>query len=282
VPYYNLSMKKIPEKTLGTVGRCIYCHTDRLPLKAEHIIPFGLNGPWKLLDASCGKCEAITSRFERDVLKTTFDTVRIALDFPSRRKKNRPKQLPLTITRGGKQEDVNLAVEEYPAVIGMPHFEAPAYLAGRDDEQLHTREFTGIQIGGPPIADVGKKLSAQSITFNAKFEPVGAFARLLAKIAYGCAVVAAGCDLSQLEDVYVLPAILGKADDVGRWVGGTEDQAIAVSDLHDVKFSLVDGDLLVNVRLFAQFNAPEYVVVGRTSYKSLTELELPEGAYEVY
>jgi hypothetical protein len=284
VLYYNLSMDKIPEKIVGTVGRCIYCHTDRQPLRTEHIIPYGLNGPWKLLEASCERCAEITSRFERAVLKTTFDTVRIALDFPSyRRKKNRPRQLPLSIKRGGKQEVVYLPVESYPAVIGMPHFEAPAYLQGGNGEQLRTTGFTGVQIGGPPIAEVGRKLSAQSIAFTAKFEPVGAFARMLAKIAYGCAVIVVGCDLSRLKDVYVLPLILGRADAIGRWVGGTNDQAVAVSDLHDVKFSIVDGDLLVNVRLFAQFNAPEYVVVvGRTSYKSVTELELPEGAYWIY
>jgi hypothetical protein len=276
-------MEKIPEKIMGTVGRCIYCHTDRQPLRTEHIIPYGLNGPWKLLEASCETCAAITSRFERDVLKTTFDTVRIALDFPSRRKRDRPRQLPLSIKRGGKQEVVYLPVEYYPAVIGMPHFEAPAYLEGQDGEHLRTIGFTGVQIGGPPAAEVGRRLSAQSIAFAAKFEPVGAFARLLAKIGYGCAVMAVGCDLSRLEDVYVLPLILGRADDIGRWVGGTTDQAVAVSDLHDVKFSIVDGDLLVNVRLFAQFNAPEYiVVVGRTSYKSVTELELLEGAYWIY
>jgi hypothetical protein len=276
-------MEKIPEKIMGTVGRCIYCHTDRQQLKIEHIIPYGLNGPWKLREASCERCEKITSRFERDVLKTTFDMVRIAIDFPSRRKKNRPRQLPLSIKRGGKQEVVYLPVESYPAVIGMPHFEVPAYLQGGDSEQLRTIGFTGVQIGGPPIVEVARKLSAQSIAFTAKFEPVGAFARMLAKIAYGCAVMVVGCDLSRLEDVYVLPLILGKSDDIGRWVGGTNDQAVAVSDLHDVKFSIVDGDLVVNVRLFAQFNAPEYiVVVGRTSYKSVTELELLEGAYWIY
>ena len=80
---------------------------------------------------------------------------------------------------------MNLPVKDYPAVIGMPHFEAPAHLDGRDDDRLRVTGFTGVQIGGPPIEDVGRKLAAQSITLNAKFEPVGAFARMLAKIAYG-------------------------------------------------------------------------------------------------
>jgi hypothetical protein len=58
------------------------------------------------------------------------------------------------------------------------------------------------------------------------------------------------------------------------------DQLPPESDLHHVKFYVDDGDLRVHVRLFAQFNAPEYVVVvGRTPHKAVTELELPEGAY---
>ena len=106
--------------------------------------------------------------------------------------------------------------DEIPPETGLvPHFEAPEHLQGEDREQLRTLGFTGVQIGGPPIAEVASKLSAQSIAFTAKFEPVGAFARLSAKIAYGCAVMAVGCDLSRLEDVYVLPSIPGRADDIG-------------------------------------------------------------------
>jgi len=194
-----------------------------------------LNGPWKLLEASCNGCAGITAGFERSVQKTTFDAVRIALDFPSRRKGRRPPELPLAIERGGKREVIHLPAEDYPAAIILPHFEALAYLAEREGEGLRTTGSTLAQIGGPPVAEVAKALSAQSIEFTAKFEPVGAFARMLAKIAYGCAVMAVGCDLGRLEDVYVLPAILGEADDAGRWVGGTNDRAAAVSDLHDVK-----------------------------------------------
>jgi hypothetical protein len=244
----------------------------------------GLNGPWKLLEASCGKCATITSRFETAILKTTFDAVRIALDFPSRNKKERPSQLPLSIERGGRQEVVYIPAEEYPAVIVMPHLEPPGYLIGTEDTDLRVTGSTGVQIGGPPIAEVGKKLSAQSISTSAGFDPVDAFARLLAKIAYGCAVAATGCDLSRFDDVYVLPMILGRSDDIGRWVGGSnDDQPAAKADLHKVKFFIIDGEFRVHVRLFAQFNAPEYVVVvGRTSYKSVTEIKLPKGASWYY
>jgi hypothetical protein len=178
---------------------------------------------------------------------------------------------------------VYLTVKDYPAVNGMPHFEAPAYLDGRSDERLRTVGFTGVQIGGPNFKDIGRRLSAQSVSFTAKFEPVGALARMLAKIAYGCAVAALGCDLSRFEDVSVLPVILGKSDDIGRWIGGVgNDQPPSERDLHYVKFYVNDGDLRVHVRLFARFNAPEYVVVvGRTPHRAVTELDLPEGAHRI-
>lgn len=174
-----------------------------------------------------------------------------------------------------------LPVKDYPATIGMPHFEVPAFSDGRADERLRSIGFTRNQIGGPNIEDVGRRLSAQSVSITVKFEPVGAFARMLAKIAYGCAVAAVGCDLSGFEDVYVLPAILDRSDDIGRWVGGMgNDQSPPESDLHFVKFYVDDGDLRVPVRLFARFNAPEYVVVvGLTPPKAVTILELPDRAY---
>ena len=136
---------------MGSVGQCIYCHTNCQPLSTEHIIPYGLNGPWKLLEASCKRCAGITAGFERAVQKTTFDTVRIGLNFPSRKKKDQPPKLPLAIERGGKREVVHLPVEDYPAAIVMPHFEVPAYLAGREGEQLRTTRSTFVQIGGPPV-----------------------------------------------------------------------------------------------------------------------------------
>jgi hypothetical protein len=277
-------MKKIPGQSLGTVGQCIYCFTDCKPLTEEHIIPLGLNGPWKLLEASCRECATITSKFERSVLKTTFGTVRIAMDFPSRRKKSRPNELPLSIEKEGSQQEVYIPVEDYPAVLQMPHLEAPGHLSGSTDTRLRVNGATGVQIGGPPIVEVGKKLSAQRILTHATFEPVGAFARLLAKIAYGCAVGALGCDLNQFDEVYVLPVILGRSDEIGRWVGGVnKEQPAAESDLHKVKFFIIDRELRVHVRLFAQYSAPEYVVVvGRISFKLVSELKLPKEASKIY
>lgn len=48
-------------------GECIYCGKRDAPLGTEHAVPYGLNGPWTLLRASCDACAKITSRFEHDV-----------------------------------------------------------------------------------------------------------------------------------------------------------------------------------------------------------------------
>ena len=80
---------------------------------------------------------------------------------------------------------------------------------------------------------------------------------MLAKIAYGCAVAAVGCDLSWIEPLYVLPAILSRSAEIGRCVcGASHDQPPAEYDLHDVKFFVDDGELRSNVRLSAQCRAP--------------------------
>lgn len=281
----SASMKKIPEITLGGVGRCVYCGTSRGPFSAEHVVPYGLNGPWKLLGASCSECAKLTSAFERRVLRGPFNEARIAMRLPSRRKNERPEQLPLSVQREGKTETEMLPVEDYPALIILPHFGAPAYLDGREDERVRAVGQTTFQVGGRPFGDLGRELSAESIEVSLSYEPVGAFARMLAKVAYGFAVAAVGCDLNQFEDVYVLPAILGRSDDVGRWVGGVEDEEpAAVSDLHRINLTVRDGDVLVRVRLFAQHGAPEYlVVVGRlATARSLADLGLPRGAQWVY
>ena len=89
-------MSGVENHDFGSVGKCIYCGAES-ELTTEHIIPFGLGGKSILHGASCKKCAAITSKFERDVLKGTYNDFRISWDFPSRKKKERPKTLILNV-----------------------------------------------------------------------------------------------------------------------------------------------------------------------------------------
>jgi len=68
------------------------------------------------------------------------------------------------------------------------------------------------------------------------------------------------------------PSILGLSDDVGSWVGSTEDEFLELSPRpetridHLVATDVCKGDILIYARLFAWAMPSEYVVVvGRAS-----------------
>jgi len=92
-------MKKIPQQTVGNVGQCIYCGKKDVKLTDEHIIPLGLNGFLLLKKANCNACAAITSNFEREVLRKSLMKPRIGLDLPTRNRATRPKSIELIVQK---------------------------------------------------------------------------------------------------------------------------------------------------------------------------------------
>lgn len=112
------------------VGECIYCGTHDEPLRKEHAVPYGLNGPWTLLRASCDACALITQRFERDTLRSLWPSVRNVLAMQTRRPREREKTLPLVIERAGAQEVVQVPRAEFPLYLPTPVFPAPGVVAG--------------------------------------------------------------------------------------------------------------------------------------------------------
>ncbi len=86
------------------------------------------------------------------------------------------------------------------------------------------------------------------------------FQRLIAKVAYTILVADVGLD--GIEAAYVLPAIMGQSQDIGRWVGCDEMEYITDPGvLHGVTQAIVNDEVITRVRLFASYGAPEYVVV---------------------
>lgn len=202
---------------LGTIGKCIYCGTATGPLQDEHVVPYGLNGPWVLREASCPKCAAITSQFERNVLRGCLKEFRSALGFKTRRKKQQPKTFSLCVTRDGQKEVIEVTREEFPAPLGLLIYEPPACLSGRSYEKgVNVIGFAQIQTAGPSIQSILKQRGATELTVSQTWHG-NEFERLLAKIAYGFSVSHVGLD--NLAEVYILPAILGIKDDLGRWLG---------------------------------------------------------------
>jgi hypothetical protein len=111
-------------------GVCIYCGASD-GLSDEHIIPFGLGGNFILPKASCSKCAAITSLFERRVLRGFMLSARTVAALPTRRKKERPTSLSMKVGSADSLNDVDLPVAKYPALLQLPRLGPPGLLSGR-------------------------------------------------------------------------------------------------------------------------------------------------------
>jgi len=250
---------------LGTVGRCIYCGTTDQNLSDEHILPLGLGGTWVLGKASCLECQNITSRFELDVLRHTLLPVRAKVDLPTRHRRKRPIEFPLTIEKNGKELTINLPIDRYPAILALPRFKLPAYIDKRPyDKGIDLNGLYHILLGHKSLREVGRELNADSLTYTVTyrgFKGGFSFARLLAKIGYGLAIARFGANV--IDTAYVLPAILGKLDDVGKWVGTEGESSRTTGCLHDARISVENDDIYVRIRLFACLPGmcPVYLVV---------------------
>jgi hypothetical protein len=242
------------------VGECIYCGS-KTNLTKEHIVPYGLGCPqeWILYEGSCQECAKITSACERNVLKEYFREPRAALGLPTYRKKNRPKRLHLQLLKGGQSFTVTLPAEEYPTLIVMPHLKVPAYMGNYDYKRGVM--MVGSSLHGP--SDMKKRLArlnADGFSVSRSVVLVN-FARMLAKIAYGMAILEFG--LHAFKEVFVLPCILGQSDDAGRWVGCSEEPSIvpdADKLLHRIEVMSSNTVVGVRIRLFANYRTPAYLV----------------------
>jgi hypothetical protein len=265
----------IPNKT---IGKCIYCGATG-DLTEEHVIPLGLHGVLKLDKASCRDCAAITSAFEGRVLSKMYGRARHVLNMRTRRKKKREQQAtyPMLFKKHGRTVKKDVSVEDCIAVIPAPLFGLPEYFA----EPLRAQGIvvpTGFITAGAvafqrpnatPPSELVRRQRAKKPSVQVSFDWKD-FARLLAKIAYGFTVAKYGLD--NIEQKYVIDAILGRSDDVLRWVGCQSarqlptnlrtDPAKDTAIYHRVGIDLQQGDFVVWVRLFDNFdNSPEYIVI---------------------
>lgn len=245
----------------GTVGACIYCGKISDSLEKEHIIPYGLKGQWVLPSASCRKCAQITSRFERNVLRDWLLPARAALHCPTRRPGKRPKRFPVFMTRAGVEKEIQVPIEEYPTVIPMWVFDLPGYLTGNSGSELKAIGASFITIGTISTEELTNKYGANA-GIRITHQPY-TVAQFIAKIAYGFSVAQFG--LRNIQEAYVLPGILGVSNDLGQWVGCDQMRKLgAAKDYHSFEISTNRNEIVTRVKLFSQFDTPEYVVcVGR-------------------
>lgn len=256
----DMSKAQYPE-----LGRCIYCG-DTENLQREHILPFGLSGTAVLPKSSCVVCAKITGRFEREVLRGPMWAVRILRQLKSRTKHaNAPKTAPLKVKKGENEFEIELPLNEYPILLHFPVFAPPAFLS--PSGYMH-----GINISGVATVSFGirpehvlSKIDATEIAIPQDYQPV-AFARMIAKIAYATAFAQGEINLIDGEP-FVLPAILGQRDEIGRWVGTLTGPYKSFKGLlHRIVFhqDTERGILIGEVQLFSDSQTPSYgVILGR-------------------
>ena len=242
------------------IGECIYCGAHSGPLSREHAVPYGLNGPWTLLKASCEECSKITHRFERDTLRGLWPTVRNALAMQTRRRAERSPTLPLVVIRSGQREVVAIPRERYPVYLPTPLFPAPGAVAGRPLRRGVFTNMDHLHVAGPLFEDaLAEYPGAEFVGLHTNFSPEE-FARTIAKVAYCAAVSALG--IAPFVRSPIKSVILGKDDKIGHWVGCWEDDEVnPPQGLHSMRILCSGIDIHVVLRLFAQFGAPEYHVV---------------------
>jgi hypothetical protein len=168
----------------------------------------------------------------------------------------------MQIEKDGELLTIKIPWQAHWKVIQLPIFDPPAYITGAPYSGGITSNSMDVFELSEQGEEIAKRHDADRV-LPPKFQNED-FARFIAKMAYGYAVERYG--LSAFEEVYVLPAILGQANDVGRWVGCSDRRELPVRRCFiSVAFRIFpDRDLLVKIKMFPQFDGAEYItVVGR-------------------
>lgn len=240
------------------VGECIYCGSQD-SLSKEHAVPYGLNGPWTLLRASCPRCASITHRFERDTLRGLLPAIRTVLAMQTRRRGERSASLPLVLESGGTSSTIQVPLAEFPLYLPTPLFPLPGAASGRAPVPGISAELSFVHLAGPTFEEVCRRHDVDFVGARLIFSPEE-FARTIAKIAFCAAVYALG--LAPFKFTPIRHAILGEDPCIGHWVGSCKGEPMnGAKGLHALQLRASGSNLHVFLRLFAQFGGPEYHVV---------------------
>lgn len=151
---------------------------------------------------------------------------------------------------------------EHPASVLLLEFDLPTFLSGHPTPEQPAVPRARIVARRTQVERLVESHGVTALKLPLPDRVL--YARFLAKIGYAFAVGTVGVD--GFSQVFVRDAILGRSQDVARWVGCVpQEQRSRGEGLHEA-FCLLNDDLIqVGIRLFSMWeNSPEYrVVVGR-------------------
>lgn len=264
-------LPKQTKKVYSPVGKCIYCgSTEELSL--EHIIPFGLGGNLELPDASCRTCAKITSTFEHTCQRTMYGPLRLLYQLPSRRKKKRPKKLPLKIKKTPTDDwsYTEIVQEKYPFLVLFPYLAVPHLLTnetnpiniGAKTNRLWIRGASPSYVFNDLMEKLVNELQVYSIMPEGKAS-VPEFCQLLGKIAHSFAVGELG--YNGFEPLLLKVIVKNDLSESDSFIGSLENDEPPSNHLHEISLgSSSKGYIVVRVRLLAKLGSPTYfVIVGK-------------------
>lgn len=251
--------------------RCIYCgETDKL-LSDEHILPFALGGNHVIPRASCPSCAKITAKVENFCMRSMFGPARILLGLPTRRPKQRPKTLPITLVMpDGKDRTIDVPAEEHPISFGVIEFPPAKIIRGLPPDERATLQVVPHArfLSDEKMNRLLQKHGAIRVTINLMVFETLQFAQFLAKIAHCWAFA----NIPQDYQPLATDLILGRIRDPNYLVGcgihlvSHPDEKPAPDGLSFGLVTAVDerGRIAVLISFFSDVFFPRFhVVVGQ-------------------
>jgi len=269
----SLNLPNHNSRRYPSAGACIYCRSrDRL--SDEHIVPYAAGGRWVLPDASCKNCATVTGTFEGEVSRTILGPLRMLYNMPTRRKKERPRHLPLKVKYPSSTDWEVAYVDRSicPFLVGLPLYPMPDALTRGVTEGNRSAATANIWIRGAAfwrnrdahLQWLCDALGAVEVmpTATVHTEP---FCLMLAKIAHAFAVAELGLDGFHpfLPDLIRARDLSNRA----RFIGGGRGDEPASEALHELNFDTTVSSnrnvIAVRVRLLGNLGTPTYhVAVG--------------------
>lgn len=248
--------------------RCIYCGSNE-QLSSEHIVPYAWGGTVQIHNGSCEACRLITSGFENYALNDgAMPHVRKSIGLPSRSRHKSVKG-PINMAIKGR-DDQELSIEagtDVPAILGFPLFVRPGLLGGDGTrETLDLEGMSAVAFGGD-LSTFMERKSAVSAVQRESAKHVMAFARTIAKIAYGWAW--RDGVIEQLGGGELVDAFLRQPERLGAFVGTKPppyERHLGYRLRIEYKLSMPRQLVYLEVQMFADTAAPIYeIVLGRVN-----------------